>query len=424
MIFIMLFEFLISITDVFIAGMLGKEIQATVGFVSQMYFIFIVIANALTVGTVAITSQIKEEKKNTLGIAASTSLVSAGIAGIFLGIAGILFTPVVIPYIDVPEKIQTLAPPLLMTYAFGLMFHYLLITTNGLLRARKMIRRSLVTMAIICVTNIGFNFLLVFFTPAGYLGIAISTVISVIIGALINIVHVKGFMLAGLKFSREYLARIVSIGWPSGLLQVGWQVGSAVLFVILGSLPHHSVEIIAAFTMGLRIEAAIFLPAFAFNLANAVIIGNFIGENRPEEAYKNGLATALIGVSIITVIALLVAINAHRIAPLLSDNPIVIDEAVRYIYISMISEPFMAWGIILGGALNGSGDTRSVMKIIILSLWIVRLPLSYTTGIVFGLGAPAIWWSMNASQVVQCCFISRRYLGKKWLYNEKRKTVD
>ncbi len=418
MILIMLFEFLISLTDVYIAGILGKEIQASIGFVAQMYFIFIVIANALTVGTVTVTSQVKPDQKSNLNTAASTSLVSAVTAGLFLGIAGVIFTPIVIPFINVPEKIQNLAPPLLMVYAVGLMFHYVLITTNGLLRARKMIKRSLLTMGVICVTNIGLNFLLVFYTSAGYLGIALSTVISIVIGAAINIGHIKGTLLSGIRFSKQYLLRIAAIGWPSGLLQVGWQVGSVVLFVILGSLPHHSVEVIAAFTMGLRIEAAIFLPAFAFNLANAVIVGNFIGEDRHDEAYKNGLSTAVTGVTIIIVITALVMLNARRIAPLLSDNPIVIDEAVRYIYISMISEPFMAWGVILGGGLNGAGDTRSVMKIIILSLWIVRLPLSYATGIALGLGPVAIWWSMNISQVVQCCFITHRYLGKKWLYNE------
>jgi len=40
------------------------------------------------------------------------------------------------------------------------------------------------------------------------------------------------------------------------------------------------VEILAAFTAGLRIESAIFLPAFAFNMANAVIVGNLLGSAR------------------------------------------------------------------------------------------------------------------------------------------------
>jgi hypothetical protein len=42
---IMLFDFMIGLTDVYIAGKVSKEIQATYGFVIQLYFL-IVIANA------------------------------------------------------------------------------------------------------------------------------------------------------------------------------------------------------------------------------------------------------------------------------------------------------------------------------------------------------------------------------------------
>jgi MATE family multidrug resistance protein len=45
--------------------------------------------------------------------------------------------------------------------------------------------------------------------------------------------------------------------------------------------------------------------------------------------------------------------NARWIAAHLSGNDLVLRESVRYIYISMISEPFMAWGVILGGGLAG-----------------------------------------------------------------------
>ena len=53
---IMFFEFVIGLTDVFVAGRVGKDIQAAYGFVIQFYFIFIVVANALTVGTVSVVS--------------------------------------------------------------------------------------------------------------------------------------------------------------------------------------------------------------------------------------------------------------------------------------------------------------------------------------------------------------------------------
>jgi len=87
---------------------------------------------------------------------------------------------------------------------------------------------------------------------------------------------------------------------------------------------------------------------------------------------------------------------------------------MKYLYISMISEPFMAWGIILGGGLNGAGDTKSVMLRVALSLWLVRIPLSYAFVTQLGFGPASVWWSMNLSQFVQAFLISKRYFSKKW----------
>ena len=75
----------------------------------------------------------------------------------------------------------------------------------------------------------------------------------------------------------------------------------------------------------------------------------------------------------------------------------------------------MALWVILGGALNGAGDTRGVMVIVALSLWLVRIPLSYIFVVVFGFGAVSVWWVMNLSQFLMALFMTRRYLKRKWL---------
>src|SRR4030065_2063277 len=74
----MFFEFLIGLTDVYIAGKVNKEVQATYGFVIQLYFIFIVIANALTVGTVSGISRLFTSKdKDELTETVFSSIVTA-----------------------------------------------------------------------------------------------------------------------------------------------------------------------------------------------------------------------------------------------------------------------------------------------------------------------------------------------------------
>jgi Na+-driven multidrug efflux pump len=188
-----------------------------------------------------------------------------------------------------------------------------------------------------------------------------------------------------------------------------------VIFLILSALPEHNVEVLAALSVGIRIESAIFLPAIAFNMANAVIVGNLLGEKRKEDAFRAGIITALMGAIIVILLTIVVILNARWIASLLSTNDVVIAESIKYLYISMLSEPFMVLWVILGGALNGAGDTRGVMVIVALNLWLVRIPLSYIFVVVFGFGAVSVWWVMNLSQFLMALFMTRRYLKRKWL---------
>jgi putative MATE family efflux protein len=413
---IMVFEFLIGLTDVYIAGKVSKEIQATYGFVVQLYFVLIVIANALTVGTVSVVSRLYTSgDKTELNKAVFSSVMASAGAGIVLAIAGIFFSPTIIKYLNIPEELKHFAVSFTKIYAMGLLFHYLLINCNGILRSCQMVKRSLKTMALVCGFNIALNFFLVFHTPLGFRGIAAATASSVFIGSMINLVYVRNIM-AGVKyFSLNPVKKMIDIGWPIGLLQVLWQLGSMVLYLILSALPEHRIETLAALTAGLRIESIIYLPVFGFNMANAVVVGNLLGEKKKEDAFQSGIMTMALGVCIVTLMVVIVILNARWIASFLSSDPIVIRESVKYIYISMISEPFMAWGIILGGGLIGAGDTRSVLIRVALSVWLIRIPLAYIFVVLLGFGAVSVWWSMNISQFVQAFVMSKRYFNREWL---------
>jgi multidrug resistance protein, MATE family len=416
MILIMLFEFFIGLTDIFVAGRVSKEAQATYGYAVQLYFMFIVIANALTVGTVSIVSrQFTAGDPKRLSVVVFSSLVAASTAGAGLAILGVLLVPIIVRLLNMPQELRTMAIPFVRIYAAGLLFQYVMINCDGILRSCNMVKNSLKTNAIVAILNVGLCLLFVFRTPLGYTGIALATVIAVGVGSMLNFYFVRRVITGTRQFETSAVKEMLKIGWPMGALQVLWQLASVALFLIIGELHENRVEVLAAFAIGLRVESVIYLPAFAFNMANAVIVGNLVGQKKLNEAYKSGLTTAGIGVTVVTVLVLIVILNAWWITSFLSTNDTVITEGVRYLYISMISEPFMAWGIILGGGLNGAGDTRGVMIRVALSLWLVRIPLSYVLVTAFGFGPAAIWWSMNASQAVQAFLMYRRYAQRRWL---------
>jgi len=413
---IMSFMFLIGLADVYVAGLFGKEIQAAYGLASQLYFIFGIIAFALTTGAVSVISRLHASSRSEdFNVAVDSSLISSCAAGIALSLIALLFSRALVNGFNVPEALKVSSLSLILIYSSGLLFNYVLINTNGVLRACGMIKKSLWTMGIVCLLNTGLNFALAFCTPLGFKGIAVATNISMIVGSAMNLLFLKRIMVNRLKFSLPVTRKIVSIGWPAGMMQILWQLAALVLFFILSALPEHNVEVLAAFTNGLRIEAAIFLPAFAFNLAAAVLVGNLLGKKNKEDAFSAGIVTALLGMAIVTVMTLLVMCNARNIAGLLSNNEVVVKECVRYIYTALLFEPVMAWSVILAGGLNGAGDTRSVMAIIALCAWLVRVPLSYILAVRLGLGPLAVWWSMNISIIFQAAFISRHFFSRKWL---------
>ena len=411
---VMLYEFFIGITDVFVAGKFGKTAVAAYGISFQLYFIFIIIGIALSIGTVSVSSRLftagNTDRFNT---AAGSSLVTAVVLGTLFTAMGVFFSGNIIGMLALPRALKVAAIPFFCIYSAGFVFDYVLINANGILRSSRMVKRSLIAMSVACVLNIILDFTLAFHTPLGLRGIALATVISLFVGVMISLSYTSR-LVKSFRFSFGVVKDILNISWPSGTLQVLIQLGMLAIFLILNMMPKNSIEIMAAFTNGLKIESAIFLPSIAFNMASAVVVGNFLGKKEKSNAFRGGIVTAGMGVCVSATLVVIAILSARHIASFLTDNPIVIRESVRYLYIALLAEPFLAWAIILGGGLNGAGDTRSVMLITGLSVWLVRVPLCYLLGIRAGLGPVAVWLSMNASILVQAAFMTRRFWSRKW----------
>lgn len=414
MMIIMFFEFIMNLTDVYIAGLLGKEIKAAVGLSTQVYTFFIMAGHAITMGTVSVVSKLYSSgDRNKFKSAVFTATLSASIAGAIICVLGIIFSSDVINFLNAPDSVKEYGTTLLKIYSLGVFFHMVLINMNGILRSCGNMKTSMYIMVLASILNILLNFYFIYFTNLGFVGIALSTAVSIFVSFLIALYMIYKILGSYYKFSKDILKQILSIGWPSGIISISWQISSTVLFVILAMLPN-SVEAMAAYTTGLRIEAAIFMPAFAFNMANAVIVGNLMGEKRFNDAFKAGFTTAIMSVTVISIMVIIVISNAYSIASLLDKNPAVIDEVMKYLYICMISEPFIALNLAMSGALNGAGDTKALMRYTIFTLWIVRIPITYIFGITLGFGSQGIWWALNIGFFIQSMLSTRRFISKKW----------
>jgi putative MATE family efflux protein len=424
MLVIMLLNFLVGIVDVYIAGLISPQVQAAVGFVSQILFLTIIIANAISIGGLALVARAEGAGDSDRAVViARQALMFGCIVAAAITIIGLLLYKQVVMLTGFPVEIADMAGKFLQVYALALGFNYILIISNAMFRASGEVMKPLAIMTVVSVLNIAANFILVFGTDSfpglGYIGIAVASAVAVAAGVLITLFLFRFGRWAAIYkrpwyLSVDILKQMLSISWPSATLQVAWNAGSIVLYNILGRLGEASIPSLAAMTNGFRIEAVIFLPAFALNMAASVLIGQNLGAGNPDRAEELGWKIGKAAVALMSGMALVIFIFAEHIASVFTNNPAVLAETVMYLRLNMLSEPFMALSVVLGGGLQGAGDTRGTMWVVITAMWLIRLPLAYLLSLSLGYGATGVWIAMITSMLIQGILMARRFHGGKW----------
>jgi putative MATE family efflux protein len=424
MLLIMIFDFFVGFTDVYVAGFISPEVQAAVGFVSLLYFFVIIIANAISIGTVALVSRAigGGDFGRALEVARQ-SLLFGGMVAVLLSLAGLILYRQIVAAAGFPPEIRAIAETFLRIFAIALGANYLLLISNALFRASGDVKKPLVTMFFVMVANVIGDFGLVFgfwvIPPLGYPGIAIATAVSVVLGMVINLALLsrtrwRAIYQRAWGFLPGTIRQIVRLGWPAAMLQIAWNAGTIILYNILGRLGEASITALAAIANGLRIEAMIFLPAFALNMTASVLIGQNLGAGNPDRAERMGWRIAAVGIVVLSLMAVVVFFRAGDFAALVARDPAVLKETTRYLRYNMIGQPFIALSLSLGGSLQGAGDTRGTMWVIVIAMWLIRLPLAWILALSLGLGAAGVWTAMVVSMTCQGLLMARRFHGGRW----------
>jgi len=421
---IMILNFFVGFTDIYVAGLINPEVQAAVGFVGQIYFLIIIAANAISIGTIAMVSRAvgSNDYQRALEISKQSLIFSAVIA-IGLTIPGLFFPEEIISIAGFPPNIREISQTFLKIFSLALGPTYILIISNAVFRATGEVKKPLFTMFIVSVINIIGDFALVFgvfsFNGIGYMGIAFSTALASTIGMGINLLlftlrRWRSLYTSPWSISSDTVKKIINLGWPAALVQFAWNAGSIVLYNILGRLGAASIPALASISNGLRIEAIIYLPAFALNMAASVLVGQNLGARNADRAEKLGWKIASSGVATTSLMALIIFTQAESFASLVTNDQAVLEDTTSYLKFNMLSEPFMALSAVLGGGLQGAGDTRGVMWVIIIAMWFIRLPLAYIFALILGYGATGVWAAMITSMMVQGVLMALRFHKGHW----------
>ena len=176
--------------------------------------------------------------------------------------------------------------------------------------------------------------------------------------------------LRGGKPSLKELFELLKVGLPTGVERL---IMSFSYNVFVGLVAVCGAAVLAAFQIGLRIEAVSFTVGMAFSFAATTLAGQNFGAKNPH-GVKEGIKTTLgVAVLTMTLLGVVIALFAHPLVSFFTDDPEVLNWAVKYLYIIAFSQPLMAVIFVLAGAIRGLGKTKIPLVVNIANFWLVRL---------------------------------------------------
>ncbi|MFV0423388.1 MATE family efflux transporter [Oleidesulfovibrio sp.] len=408
----MFFHFIIGFVDVWVAGKIHQDVQASLGIITQCLFFLLVVAIAVANGSVAAIGQsagagLYRRARRYVALVLALGMVM----GVVVLAGGFLFKEPFLNLLQVPERIRPITSYFFDVYLYVLPMYYMLNITNAVFRARKMVLVPLGCMMLVSLVNTVADFGLGLgwwgFPEMGYAGVAWATFFSVSAGALFNVIMLlrKGLLrrdsLAPWRWARCAAPYLIKVALPAGGMQVMWQAGYLVLFAITASLPFGSIDALAGMTAGMRIESLLFLPAFAFNMTASILVGHFLGAGQKAEAKRVGLRILLMACGSLTVVAMFMWPFVPEICAVLSPAPAVQAQAAVYLKYNLVSIPFTVASMTLGGIMTGAGATLYTFIVYSSATWLVRLPVAYVMGHQVWGDSEGVFIAMLISQVFQ-----------------------
>ncbi|MDR1242189.1 MAG: MATE family efflux transporter [Deltaproteobacteria bacterium] len=421
----MLFQFMVGFTDVWVAGRINPQVQAALGVVTQCLFFFMVIGIAIANAAVSTMSQSlganrPQRAKRFLGL-----VINLGICFcVITMLAGFFFRVQIMGLLRVPEEMMEECLRLWMFFLCSIPFQYAMSFGGSAFRAYKKVHIPLYTGMVVCVINfildmglgLGYGGL----PNLGVNGLALATLISTAGGAVFSFYmlmrnkYLTRDSFAPTGWQRKAAVYLARVALPAGGNQFSWQLGYLVLIGLTASLPTDSVNALAGLATGMRIESILFLPAIAFGMTGTVLVGHCLGNNNKLEAKKAGIKVLLAACAGMSLMALLLWPFTERVSAFMSPSAAVLPHTISYISINLLSTPFTVGSMTLAGIFTGAGASIYPFIVYSSATWMVRLPLAWLLGHVIWQSSSGVFLAMLISQIVQCSIITYIFLRCGW----------
>ena len=421
-VFDLLAQTLIMALDMKMVSSLGPSAISSVGVGTAGMYALIPALIAVATGTTALLSRAYGADNKLDGKKAfAQSFFIAVPLGIILTIIFLIFSEQIINLVG-NAKDMNLSDAILyqnMT-VIGFPFLGVSIATFYAFRAMGENKIPMIGNTLALVLKIILNFLLVYLFKWGIFGAALSTTLTRLFSAIFSIYLVfwskKNWIsleLKDLKFDYFTSKRILKVGIPAAVEQLGLRIGMLIFEMMVISLGNLSY---AAHKIALTAESISFNLGFAFSFAASALVGQELGKGSSQKALKNGYICTIIAMIVMSTFGLLFFIIPQFLVSLFTKDKDVIELATMALKIVSICQPFSGASMVLAGSLRGAGDTKSVLFITYLGIFLIRILITYLFLDVLNFGLAGAWIVMTIDLAIRSSLAFYIFRRGKWKY--------
>lgn len=256
------------------------------------------------------------------------------------------------------------------------------------------------------------------FLDLGVKGVAISTTVSrafAVIAAIVFFIYkIDGSI--SIKYLRPFpkdmFKKLLKIGIPTAGENISYNIAQIIILTFVNSF-NSVVFTNTKIYCGILSNFA-YLYSISAAIATSIIVGQAVGANENDFAYKKVLSTLKTSMIISISIALVNFLLSPYTLGIFSSDAEVITLGRKIMFICLFLEIGRTVNLVIINSMRASGDVKFPTYLGMASMWGISVLLGYILGIVFNLGLIGIWIAMALDEILRGIVVYIRWLRGGW----------
>lgn len=414
-----------GMVDSLMVSSIGAYAVAAVGLTTQPKFIGLALFIATNVSVSAIVARRKGQKdRYSANQVLKLALLFTLIGGILVSFACVVFADGIIHLCGSGKDTHDSAVVYFQIIMGGMIFNIISLTINAAQRGAGNTKIAMKTNVTANAVNMIGNYLLIqgnFGFPAlGIRGAAIATVFGTMVACCMsiaslmkedNFVSLIYMVKAKVKLTMEPVYSMVRIGSNIFIEQLLMRVGFMSVAVMAAKL---GTDAFAAHQVGMNVMSLSFSFGDGMQVAAVALIGQSLGEKKPELAKTYGRICQRMGNVISVGLAVVYLFGGRFLFGLYFKEEHIVAMGVLIMKVIVVVVLLQIAQVIYMGCLRGAGDVFFTTVASTISVTIVRPAASYLFCYALGLGLIGIWFGILTDQLCRFLLTSWRFKSGVW----------